>query len=256
MGGLENKVKYIVKFLQVSRMTWKTWGQSEVCSWISSGQQKDMEDIDSFQEVEVYFVPTTQPTLMTVKVVPGNFPIPLVMNPGVWSISIKNTQYLFLVSLVALLNLCLTLFFLLTTSVIEMTFYATLVKRYYHYVYRSSVRHNQWGCDWENPLPLWENFNINFLTGLLCVVTPGLLRRHHSHQECNHPMQVGYAQWWHVPPLYLSWHLPVWIHFWVSRLPQRWGGAAGSRTLWGKSGDFQLLEAIRVLTISNLHQIN
>ncbi|XP_050725715.1 laminin subunit alpha-like isoform X5 [Eriocheir sinensis] len=51
---------------------------------------------DIEQEFEVYFVPTTQPTLMTVKNVPGNFPIPLVMNPGVWSISIKNTHNLFL----------------------------------------------------------------------------------------------------------------------------------------------------------------
>lgn len=66
---------------------------------------------DCLQEVEVHFEPTTEPTLLTVKVVPGNFPIPLVMNPGVWSISIKNTQNLFLVSLMALymvfvLNLC------------------------------------------------------------------------------------------------------------------------------------------------------
>lgn len=62
--------------------------------------------IDCLQEVEVYFVPTTQPTLMTVKVVPGNFPVPLVMNPGVWSISIQNTQNLFLVSLMALFKIC------------------------------------------------------------------------------------------------------------------------------------------------------
>ncbi|MPC94070.1 Laminin subunit alpha [Portunus trituberculatus] len=33
---------------------------------------------------------------MTVKVVPGNFPVPLVMNPGTWSITIENNQNLFL----------------------------------------------------------------------------------------------------------------------------------------------------------------
>uniref|UniRef100_A0A0P4VVW3 Laminin subunit alpha n=1 Tax=Scylla olivacea TaxID=85551 RepID=A0A0P4VVW3_SCYOL len=51
---------------------------------------------DVEQDAEVYFVPTSQPTLMTVKVVPGNFPVPLVMNPGTWSITIENNQNLFL----------------------------------------------------------------------------------------------------------------------------------------------------------------
>ncbi|KAK7086937.1 Receptor binding, partial [Halocaridina rubra] len=52
---------------------------------------------DSEQEVDVHFRPTSGPKLMTVVIVPGDFPVPLVMNPGRWSISIMNNQNLFLI---------------------------------------------------------------------------------------------------------------------------------------------------------------
>ncbi|XP_069164876.1 laminin subunit alpha isoform X2 [Procambarus clarkii] len=51
---------------------------------------------DTEQEFDVHFIPTNGPQLLTVKAVPGDFPLPLVMNPGQWSIAIKNNQNLFL----------------------------------------------------------------------------------------------------------------------------------------------------------------
>ncbi|XP_069958976.1 laminin subunit alpha isoform X2 [Cherax quadricarinatus] len=50
---------------------------------------------DTEQEVDVHFAPTSRPQLMTVNAVPGDFPETLVMNPGRWSIAIKNNQNLF-----------------------------------------------------------------------------------------------------------------------------------------------------------------
>lgn len=58
------------------------------------------EVFDFFQEVEVHLTPTTAPRLMTVEAVPGNFPQPLVMDPGRWSVSFENNQNFFLVCIV------------------------------------------------------------------------------------------------------------------------------------------------------------
>ncbi|XP_042212496.1 laminin subunit alpha-like isoform X1 [Homarus americanus] len=51
---------------------------------------------DTEQEIDVHFAPTNGPQLMTVKSVLGDFPVPLVMNPGQWSVAIKNKKNLFL----------------------------------------------------------------------------------------------------------------------------------------------------------------
>ncbi|XP_047502805.1 laminin subunit alpha-like isoform X1 [Penaeus chinensis] len=51
---------------------------------------------DTEQEDTVYFLPTSGPELMTVVRVPGDFPVHLVMNPGRWTVSIVNSQNLFL----------------------------------------------------------------------------------------------------------------------------------------------------------------
>lgn len=50
----------------------------------------------TFQEVTVYFHPTSAPELMTVSTVNG-FALPFVMNPGTWTVSIQNNQNLYLV---------------------------------------------------------------------------------------------------------------------------------------------------------------
>ncbi|XP_064094479.1 laminin subunit alpha-like isoform X2 [Macrobrachium nipponense] len=54
------------------------------------------DPLDSQQEVDVHFRSTSEPKLMTVVTVPGDFPVPLVMNPGRWSIAIVNDKNLFL----------------------------------------------------------------------------------------------------------------------------------------------------------------
>ncbi|XP_071537849.1 laminin subunit alpha isoform X2 [Panulirus ornatus] len=51
---------------------------------------------DTEQEVDVHFPPTSGPQLMTLMDVSRDFPVPLVMNPGQWSIAIENNQNLFL----------------------------------------------------------------------------------------------------------------------------------------------------------------
>lgn len=59
-----------------------------------------LKNYSFFQEVEVHLTPTTAPRLMTVEAVPGNFPQPLVMDPGRWSVSFENNQNFFLVCIV------------------------------------------------------------------------------------------------------------------------------------------------------------
>ncbi|CAG2053236.1 unnamed protein product [Timema podura] len=47
------------------------------------------------QDFEVQFKPSREPTLVTVSKPPSSIPSPLVMNPGRWSVSIKNQKSLF-----------------------------------------------------------------------------------------------------------------------------------------------------------------
>nr|CAD7256718.1 unnamed protein product [Timema shepardi] len=47
------------------------------------------------QDFEVQFKPSKEPTLVTVSKPPSSIPSPLVMNPGRWSVSIKNQKSLF-----------------------------------------------------------------------------------------------------------------------------------------------------------------
>ncbi|KAK4325718.1 hypothetical protein Pmani_003661 [Petrolisthes manimaculis] len=48
------------------------------------------------QEDEVHLTPTTSPRLMTVEAVLGNFPQPLVLDPGRWPVSFEKNQNFFL----------------------------------------------------------------------------------------------------------------------------------------------------------------
>jgi laminin alpha 3/5 len=54
---------------------------------------------DIEQNFLVQFKPSHEPTFTTVSGPSGSIPSPLVMNPGHWSVSIKNEKSLFLVSL-------------------------------------------------------------------------------------------------------------------------------------------------------------
>lgn len=54
---------------------------------------------DIEQNFLVQFKPTHVPAFTTVSGPSGSIPSPLVMNPGHWSVSIKNEKNLFLVSL-------------------------------------------------------------------------------------------------------------------------------------------------------------
>jgi laminin alpha 3/5 len=53
---------------------------------------------DIEQNFMVQFKPSHEPVFTTVSGASGSIPSPLVMNPGQWSVSIKNEKSLFLVS--------------------------------------------------------------------------------------------------------------------------------------------------------------
>lgn len=55
---------------------------------------------DIEQNFLVQFKPSREPVFTTVSGASGSIPSPLVMNPGHWSVSIKNEKSLFLVSTV------------------------------------------------------------------------------------------------------------------------------------------------------------
>jgi laminin alpha 3/5 len=55
---------------------------------------------DIEQNFLVQFKPSHEPVFTTVSGASGSIPSPLVMNPGYWSISIKNEKSLFLVCIV------------------------------------------------------------------------------------------------------------------------------------------------------------
>lgn len=55
---------------------------------------------DSEQVHQVLFKPSRQPAFVTVAGPTSSIPSPLVMNPGQWSVSIKNDKSIFLVSVI------------------------------------------------------------------------------------------------------------------------------------------------------------
>lgn len=57
--------------------------------------------LDTEQNFLVQFKPSHEPSFTTVSGPSGSIPSPLVMNPGHWSVSIKNEKSLFLVSTVS-----------------------------------------------------------------------------------------------------------------------------------------------------------